>query len=114
MDIKIVGYALLTSGLIVILFAGFNVFNILSRNARAFDYFNLPAIKVSLVPDTPEVEILPAAALNETSNLFAHLFALGLIVTIGAKVSSIGVEMLRPIKVNLREEKTNEQKVQTK
>lgn len=114
MDIKAIGYSLLATGLIIIALAGFNVYGILTGSVRAFSYFDFEPIKMSLVPGAPEIEVLDAKTLNETSNFLGQLFVLGFVVTIGAKISSLGVEMLRPIKVNVRKEKQDGEKIQAK
>lgn len=105
MDTKLVGYMLLISGLFLIVLAGLNVYGILTGSVKAVNYFNMDPIIVSVNPELEPVEIFSSKNLNETSNLFAHIFLIGLVASIAGRISSIGVEMLRPIKVNLREDK---------
>lgn len=118
MDTKLVGYSLLVVGLIIIAGLAFNLFSIVRGASTAPEYFSFPAISISssaLVPDAPSesaqnLELLPAKTINNTTNLAMHLFVLGLGVTIGARISQLGVEMLRPVKVVMRNQINNEQK----
>ena len=50
----------------------------------------------------PKADLLPANVLNDSSNIFAHLFLMGFIVSLGYKISSLGTMLVRPINVKLR------------
>lgn len=133
-DTKLIGYGLLITGLVIIALTGFNLYSILQGNTRAFNYFNFPPIELStesligadlstqereLVKqqsggEFPKMEIASAELLNETSNLLAHLFIIGTIITLGARISSIGVQMIRPVKVVVSQSKLNNAQVPQK
>jgi len=50
-------------------------------------------------------ELISSDLLNESSNLAAHLFLMGFMASIGYKIGSLGIQMLRPIVVKVREAK---------
>lgn len=133
---KIVGYGMLTGGLLTIILAGLNVFGVFTGRIQPVTLFRFQGISIDssqLVNQTynldteglpPEqvalleqifdqqkaappqkIEILPAEILNQTSNVFGHLILMGFIASIGYKVAGLGVLMIRPIVVKLKEDK---------
>jgi len=58
-----------------------------------------------------KIEILPAEILNQTTNVFGHLILMGFIASIGYKVAGLGVLLIRPIVVKLKEDKMPSQVV---
>lgn len=78
------------------------------------DTSNLPPEQAQLVQQmikpkqenqAAEIEILPSDVLNDTSNLIAHVILMGFIAGIGSRFASLGIQMLRPIVVKVREAK---------
>lgn len=147
MSEKIIGYILIFTGLGLIIGAGVNIYQIVTRQTRPVQIFSFSGISINtdqlLVQEesirlenvTSEqqeiinellkeknmnasqegqnnegamVEILPGDVLTETSNLFAHIFLMGFLASIGSRISSIGVLMVRPIVVKLKQKETKE------
>lgn len=122
-DTKIAGYVLLVVGLIIIIVSLLNIYNIFAGKALPNNYFDFPAIEISLDSiigdslspeeksalaqqgESPKMELVPANVLNDTTNMITHIFIIGLFVSIGGRISTIGVYLLRPIKVNLAKDK---------
>lgn len=102
---KITGYSLLAIGLLLIVVAAFSVFIVFTGGAKPVQLFAMQGIAINLGPQLPSNEILPAAMLNDTSNLFAHLVLMGFLASIGQKFASLGIQLLRPIVVKLNEQK---------
>lgn len=111
MNEKIVGYLLLFTGVAVMVFALFGMSQVFTGRVQPFPLFHLPALSLdlgSLVPGarvTQKTDILPADALNTLFNLFGHLLLMGFVLNFGSKLASLGAQLVRPIKVALREEK---------
>ena len=131
---KILGYLLLTIGIITIVLSGASVYSVFTKKSTPVAVFNFKSISIDMgqllpsnlsIPENlpPEVasllksedqptnktqkaEILPAEILNTTSNLFAHLLLMGFIASIGFKLASLGIMLVRPIKVKLNTEKS--------
>jgi hypothetical protein len=120
MSEKAVGYSLLTIGLLVIAFAAFSVYQVFTKQASPVQLFSFNNISIDVgqmlgggvIPQgaTKPTEILSANMINDTSNVFAHLFLMGFVASIGQKIANIGVNLVRTIKVEI---KTKEVPVET-
>lgn len=121
MEEKIVGYLLIGVGLIAMVVASLSVYSVFTKKSAPVKLFNFSGISLDtsqfLPQDLPEggsellaqqsaqmpkAELLPADVLNDSSNIFAHLFLMGFIVSVGYKVASLGTMLARPINVKLR------------
>lgn len=117
---KVIGYLLLTAGLIIIALSALNTFSILTKSAQPVKFLNLPSVSLDinqlLAGSLPAelrgqlpknqgspTELFPSSALNFTLNLTLHLLLLGFFVTIGYKTSQLGIQLLRPISVVLKQ-----------
>jgi len=134
MSEKVAGYLLLIAGVMIILFCGVNVYMVFTNKLEMVNVFRFPGIFIDSkqLVNTPEIdtseltdeqarmvesmienrekedsqiEILPGVILNRTSNLIAHVVLMGFLASIGYKLASLGVLMLRPIVVKLKEKK---------
>lgn len=121
MEEKIVGYLLIFAGLIAMILASLSVYSVFTKKSSAVKLFNFGPITLDasqLIPQDipagageivnqqsaqlPEAELVPANVLNDSANVFAHLFLMGFIVSVGFKISSLGTMLVRPVRVNLR------------
>lgn len=111
---KVIGYILLISGILIILLAGFSVYQAFTGNTKPFNLFNFSNIPLTT---TQTVETsdegakvsqnvnIPADILNDPINLIAHIFLMGFVATVGFRIASLGTMMARPIVVKLKSEK---------
>lgn len=117
---KIVGYTLLAIGLIVLGFAGLNMIDLVTGRVRPIEFFQFQPVNVDLEgmlrgslppevaalvagkPTTP-TELLSADLLNQPANFVVHLSIMGILAGIGQKVASLGIMLVRPINVNLKQ-----------
>ena len=120
MSEKFIGYLLLFLGILVILGSALGVYFVFSGRYDTYQIFNLPAITLDLSglmqaenPDTVlppqanlETELIKSDVLNKPLNLMAHLLFMVFIMNVGFKIATLGVQLLRPIKVTLRSEKS--------
>jgi hypothetical protein len=110
---KIIGYLLILVGVATILLATLSVYKTFTGQTNSITPFNFDAISMDmgkLVDQAPaganlKQELISSDLLNHPMNLIAHLLLMGFIVTVGYKIASLGVMLVRPIKVKLREEK---------
>src|SRR3989344_5534149 len=125
MSERILGYALLTIGIVVMVLSGLSVYQVFTKKTQPVKLFNFTGINIDLAQMTanqltnlpPEMsqfinqgsneksnayktEILPADLINDSSNIFAHLLLMGFIASIGFKLAQLGTLLVRPIKVN--------------
>ena len=121
MSEKIVGYILLSLGVFAILFSVFNVYQVFTKKAQPIDLFSFESVSLDLsklaeqAPENADLkqELLSSDKLNKPLNIAAHLFFMGFVASTGFKVAILGVQLLRPIKVELRESKVLEKATET-
>lgn len=101
MSEKISGYLLLVIGLIIILISAFQVYQVFTGAQAPLSLSNSSGVSASLMPGTPPVELIPAADINELANITLTYLLMTFLVTVGYKISSLGVQLLRPIEVKL-------------
>ena len=119
MSEKIVGYLLISFGVMAIIYAVLNIFSVFSGKTKPVQIFNFSGISFDasqLLPQdlpseasqlvrpesTQKAEIIPANIINDSSNIFAHLLLMGFLASAGSKVALIGAMLVRPINVKLR------------
>lgn len=120
MNEKVAGYVLLVTGVVVMLVAGLSVYMVFTKRAEPVQLFTGAGISLDLSSlggnlnalnnagvnnpksQTKPADIIPAALLNDTSNLFAHVFLMSFLASIGFKLATLGVQMLRPIVIKLK------------
>lgn len=124
---KIIGYTLLILGVAIIFYAAFSTYLVFTKKSEPVKLFNfsgisldpsqfLPQTNTTLPPEinklfkqdqlspksTQKTELIPPDLLNSSSNVFAHLFLMGFLATIGFKLASLGTMLVRPIVVHLK------------
>jgi hypothetical protein len=120
MSEKISGYILIVVGIIIISASAYSAYAIFTKKAQPADLFNFQPIGIdtnqllgsALPPEiadrmlnqanAPKTEIIPAALINDSSNIFAHLLLMGFLASIGYKLASLGIMLVRPIVVKLK------------
>lgn len=127
---KIIGYILLFSGVLLILVALFLAFNLLTGKSKPPTVFNVEAPTINLptnnlklqLPEntklpagmtlsqdgseTPQgFKVIPDEVLNGSLNIGLSYLLFMFIASSGAKLASIGVSMVKDIKVTVKEDK---------
>ena len=125
MSEKISGYLLILVGIGVMIFCVANVFLVFTNKIKPLEVFNLSASSSSsdsgvnindLVAQMqkgnsgssnqsipmPKLDILPPEVLNQTLNMTTQFFLMSFLLGFGFKLSSLGVQLVRPINVKLR------------
>jgi len=122
MSEKLIGYILLILGVTAILFSVLNVYQVFTKKAQPIDLFSFESVSLDLsklaeqAPENADLkqELLSSDKLNKPLNIAAHLFFMGFVASTGFKVANLGTQLLRPIKVELKEkdilEKVQDQK----
>jgi hypothetical protein len=112
MNEKYLGYFLLLCGLGIMGFGAFSVYSVFTGQASPYMLFEFEAISVPLsallgselgasAEGLPDVDLFPADILNSTTNTLAHLLLMGFVVSIGYRLSMIGVNLIRPVVVKM-------------
>ncbi len=111
MSEKITGYVLLVLGVGVIVLALLNGYGLFSKTLTPVKFFELQSIGFDLSQVAPvaktasQQELISGADLSNTTNFFLHLILLGFFINVGAKLGSLGVQLLRPIKIEIKDSK---------
>ena len=100
MSEKVTGYLLLLLGLVLIGFSAFSVYQVFTKRAQPLQLFSEAGISLNF-PDA-KTELVSANYLNSVSNLTSHYLLMSFLVSIGFKISSLGIQLLRPIEVKLQ------------
>jgi hypothetical protein len=114
---KVIGYILVSIGIIVILGATYGLYRVFNGQSEPLEVFKLKGISVetaSLVPQprvpapsspSPKIELFPAAMLNTILNTVGHVIFMGFIASVGFRIASIGTMLARPIVVKIHSKK---------
>lgn len=117
MNEKTTGYILLIVGIVLMLLAMISVYLVFTKQMQPVQVISGPGISLDPnqllgnalptgAPSTtkilPKQEIISGELINETSNLFIHLFLMGFVASIGYRLSTLGVQMVRPVVVKLK------------
>src|SRR3989338_845389 len=114
MSERVTGYILLSSGIIIMLFALGNIYLVFTSKIQPIHLFDTKGISLdinSLLPQLPEginlekesqgAELVSSETINTTLNISAHFFLMSFVMTFGYKLASLGVMLIRPVVVKL-------------
>jgi len=99
---KVTGYLLLVTGLLTIGLSSFSIYQVFTKKAQPVKLVSSQPFKIELAPGAPPTELMSAEILNTISNLTAHYFLMSFLAMVGFKISSLGIQLLRPIEVKLQ------------
>ncbi|MBU1326526.1 hypothetical protein KKB64_03740 [Patescibacteria group bacterium] len=110
MSEKITGYLLLAIGVVVILCSAVSVYSVFTGKTEPITLFRFPALTIqpgtqgagqqALPIAIPSMELIPSSMVNQIANLAAYTFLMSFLSGIGYKIASLGIQLLRPIKIN--------------
>lgn len=115
MSEKIVGYILLFAGIIIILFSGYSVYGVFSKNIKPVQFFTIGdvSIEIPIAGQNVDKEIngggigLPTEVIQDPLNSFAHLALMMFIGGVGFKIASLGTMLVRPVVVKLKSKESS-------
>jgi hypothetical protein len=100
---KIIGYALLILGMILLIFSIYEMINVYYGNASAPKLFELQDISLPLGQNGTDVSLIQGAQISQLANLFFWFILMGFILFAGGKIASLGVNMIKDIQVQIKE-----------
>ena len=117
---KVLGYLYITAGTVLMILALVSVYMVFNKKWAHVEIFDLPGISIDLsnvAPDIPQgqlkagdsapslqTDLIAPEIINAPLNLVAYIILMSFVLNVGYKIASLGVQFVRPIKVNLREE----------
>jgi hypothetical protein len=107
---KIIGYFLLAIGISIILFSAYKIYLTFTGTSLPPNIFNFEPITISLPDSSKQLgnlkqEILSKDAINKPLDYGFYLMLMGFLSSTGFRVASLGIQLVRTIKVNVREQK---------
>jgi hypothetical protein len=100
---KIIGYILLTLGVILLLFSIYEMVNVYTGNAAPPNLINLSDISLPTDQSGTTTTFIHGAQLSQLPNLFFWFILMGFVLFAGGKIASLGVSMIKDIKVEIKE-----------
>jgi hypothetical protein len=100
---KLIGYVLLAIGLILIFFSIFSMYSVFTGSSPAPSLIKVNDIKIS-IPGIGETTIFSGDAISNIINMLLWLILMIFIASGGSRIGSLGVKLLREIKVEIKKE----------
>ena len=107
---KIVGYSLVSIGVLIIIICLVNAYLIFTGTARPVSLFSFASVSLDVskllgMPQSQPInqELISKEVLNNPINLVAHLLILGFFASTGQKLATIGAHLVRPLKINVKQ-----------
>jgi hypothetical protein len=111
---KTVGYCLLSFGLLLIIGAIISIFLVFTNRVKPVALIQQSGIKLDInsllgapvLPrpstDNSTIELISGATVSDLTNIFLHVVLMGFITSGGYKIASLGIQLLRPIEVDIK------------
>jgi hypothetical protein len=100
---KIIGYALLILGIILLLFSIFEMVNVYYGYASPPKLVNLGDISLPFGDSGNSASLIQGAQASQLPNLFFWFLLMGFVLLAGGKIASLGVSMIKEIQVEIKE-----------
>ena len=105
---KTIGYALLSVGLILIIFSVCSMLYVFTGATNPPSIFNMKSVTISLPAGEgmppKETELLPGAELSKVVNMVLWSVLMLFIASGGSRIGGLGVKLIREIKVEVKRE----------
>lgn len=117
MNERVTGYILLGVGICIMLFALGNIFLVFTSKIQPITLFDAKGTSFdlnSLLPQLPQeassgkpagMQLISPQTINQVLNVSTHFFLMSFVMTFGYKLASLGVMLIRPVVVKLKEAK---------
>ncbi|MDD5347120.1 MAG: hypothetical protein PHT59_00750 [Candidatus Omnitrophica bacterium] len=99
---KIIGYALLGVGLVLIVIAAHNVYSVFTGVSAPPEVLRFGNIMMVLPNNQGTAELVTGEVLNKFGNLMLWYIFMFFLVTAGNKIAGLGITLAREIKVTVK------------
>ena len=100
---KVIGYALLLLGIILLLFSIFEMVNVYFGNSPPPKLFELQDISLPVGQNASGVSLIQGTQVSQLANLFFWFILMGFLLFAGGKIASLGVTMIKDIQIQIKE-----------
>ncbi|QQS44469.1 hypothetical protein IPM65_02635 [Candidatus Roizmanbacteria bacterium] len=124
MSERIIGYTLLGIGIIMIIITTFQIFSVFTGKATPIQVFKVEKTSAKTQPSTtdlleklqqgdisalldsgsgsiPGLEVISPEAIYKMLNITVYYFLMMFLLNVGYKIASLGIQMVRPVKVEV-------------
>lgn len=99
---KIIGYVLLGVGVLLIIIAAHNVYTVFTGVSAPPEVLRFGSIMMNLPNNQGSAELVTGEVLNKFGNLMLWYIFMFFIVTVGNKIATLGITLVREIKVTVK------------
>ncbi|RLG60322.1 hypothetical protein DRN86_02860 [Candidatus Geothermarchaeota archaeon] len=107
---KMIGYALLATGIILIVFSIYSMYSVFTMASSPPPIFRMDDIKIQITPPREgqppsEIVLVPGDQASNVVNMMLWGLLMFFISSAGAKIGGIGVKLIKEVKVEVKEGK---------
>ena len=106
---RIVGYTLLALGIAVMVFAAIQIVMVFTNKANPIEFFTSEPIDTNQFAELatggsslPIPQLIDPEMLNNILNMAVYFLIMNFLLGLGFKVANLGVQLVRPIKIEVR------------
>ncbi len=99
---KILGYILLSVGLLFILLAAHNVYTVFTGAGAAPEMFKMEAIEIPAMNNSPVVPLMSGKNFSKLMDLVSWYILMFFFAQAGSKISSLGIQLIKEVKVTVK------------
>jgi hypothetical protein len=99
---KILGYILLSVGLLFIVFTAHNVYTVFTGSAAAPEIFKMEAIEIPATANSPAVPLMSGQNFGKLLDLVCWYILMFFFAQAGSKIASLGIQLVKEIKVTVK------------
>ena len=96
---RIVGYVLLALGIVVMVFAAIQIVMVFTNKANPIEFFTSDDAGGSSLPIP---QLVDPELLNNVLNMVVYFLIMNFLLGLGFKIANLGVQLVRPIKIEVR------------
>ena len=96
---RIVGYVLLALGIVVMVFAAIQIVMVFTNKANPIEFFTSEDVGGSSLPIP---QLIDPELLNNVLNMAVYFLIMNFLLGLGFKIANLGVQLVRPIKIEVR------------
>lgn len=108
---KILGWLLFAAGLVLLALSFVSVYQVFTGKVEPYPIFKFQSVTLdlsklsdadNLAKEDLKQELINSEMFNKPMNMGAHLILFGFLASIGFKIASLGIMLVRPINVKLK------------
>jgi hypothetical protein len=99
---KILGYILLSAGLLFILLTAYNIYTVFTGSGSAPEIFKMETIEIPATNNSPAVPLMSGNNFSKLMDMVSWYILMFFFAQAGSKIASIGIQLIKEIKVTVK------------